>query len=58
MLNFRFKNIVADRRNVIKRYTSIYGINEFLGELELLLDDIIERMDDPFEGIRAKKMNV
>lgn len=52
-LNYRFKNIVVDRRQIIKLNSSISGITEVLVERKLRFEDITERIDEAFDVIRA-----
>lgn len=51
----RFKRLVGQRREVVKRTARESGIIERYGEKEVLMDDLIQEMDEKEEVIRAEK---
>lgn len=54
-LNDRFKRIVQDHRDAVKRNVSASGISEVRGEREELLDDVVASIDEFEESRRAER---
>ena len=54
-LNDRFKKIVADHREAVKRNEAASGILEVRGEQEMKLDDIFQAVDGNEEARRAER---